>query len=312
MERDPASKPRKERRPEWQCAVCSSRIWMTRETCRDCEKKRTATDVVIEGTSSTFPPQTPPQKQRTPVQAAEGAYKAACEAGMPQSLLDELLSQVEARKAERDAEKPIGTRLNSARARLQRATTRGAKAKAAMEEATEKFQEAMKELTEANAELQELMMGSIAPEASTGGSDVVFPMAAAMEQLLQTVERSWAPGMQQTDSLAEAVHNGRKVLEHVRKSKSKSPLRKEQELEPAGVPIPPIHHVISDTDTEMDDEATQNAGVKRPPHSIVDTLTCMAMTCWGRHVCAQTNLSSTTDDGENRRLPSGLCIFQNA
>ena len=122
----------------------------------------------------------------------------------------------------------------------------------------------MKELTEANAELQELMMGSVAPEASTGGSDVVFPMAAAMEQLLQTVERSWAPGVQQTDSLAEAVHNGRKVLEHVRKSKSNSPLRKEQELEPAGVPIPPIHHVISDTDTEMDDEATQCAGLKRP------------------------------------------------
>ena len=131
MERDPASKPRKERRPEWQCAVCSSRNWMTRETCRDCEKKRTATDVVIEGMSPTFPPQPPPQKQRTPVQAAEGAFRAACEAGLPQSLLDELLSQVEAPKAERDAEKPIGTRLNSARARLQRATTRGAKAKAA-------------------------------------------------------------------------------------------------------------------------------------------------------------------------------------
>ena len=70
--------------------------------------------------------------------------------------------------------------------------------------------------------------------------------------------------MQQTDSLAEAVQNGRKVLEHVRKSKSKSPLRKQQEMEPAAVPIPPIHHVISESDTEMDDELTQNAGLKRP------------------------------------------------
>ena len=145
---------------------------------------------MIEGTSLAFQPQPPPQNPKTPVQAAEGAYKAACEAGMPQSLLDELQSQIEARKAERDAEKPIGTKLNSARARLQRATTRGAKAKAAMEEATEKFQEAMKELTEANTELQELMAGSIAPEASTGGLDVVSPISAAMEQLLQTVERS--------------------------------------------------------------------------------------------------------------------------
>ena len=152
---------------------------MTRETCRDCEKKRTATDAVIEGTNMAFP-LPPQQKSKPPVQAAEGAYRAVCEAGLPQGLLDELLGQIEARKAERDAEKPIGTKLNSARARLQRATTRGARAKAAMEEAKEKFHEAMKELTEANTELQELMAGSISIEVSTewfrrglpnGGSD---------------------------------------------------------------------------------------------------------------------------------------------
>ena len=133
-----------------------------------------------------------------------------------------------------------------------------------MEEAKEKFHEAVKELTEANTELQELMAGPIALEVSIGGLDVVSPMAAAMEQLLQTVERSWAPGMQQTDSLAEAVQNGRKGLENVRRSKSKSPVRKQQATEPAAVPIPPIHHVISESDTEMDDEGTQNAGMKRP------------------------------------------------
>ena len=47
-------------------------------------------------------------KPRTLVQATEGPYKVACEAGMPQSPLDELLNQIEARKVERDAEKPIG------------------------------------------------------------------------------------------------------------------------------------------------------------------------------------------------------------
>ena len=30
------------------------------------------------------------------------------------------------------------------------------------------------------------------------------------------------------------------------------------------MPIPPIHHVVSESDTEMDDEGTQNAGMKRP------------------------------------------------
>ena len=102
LEGDPTSTPRKEHRPEWQCAVCSSRNWMTRETCRDCEKKRTPTD------SPALPPQPPTPKPRTPLWAAEGAYNVACEAGMPQSPLDELLNQIEARKVERDAEKPIG------------------------------------------------------------------------------------------------------------------------------------------------------------------------------------------------------------
>ena len=101
------------------------------------------------------------RKLKTPVKPAEGAYKAVCEGRLAQSLLDELHNQLEARKAERGAEKPIGTKLNSDRARLQRATTRGAKAKTAM-----------KELTEANTELQELTAGSIVPEVSTDGSDV--------------------------------------------------------------------------------------------------------------------------------------------
>ena len=84
------------------------------------------------------PSQPPVQKPKTLVQAAEGAYKAASEAGLPPTVLSELHAELEARKAERDAEKPIATKLNSARAGLQKATTKGAKAKSALEEATEK------------------------------------------------------------------------------------------------------------------------------------------------------------------------------
>ena len=110
--------------------------------------------------------------------------------GLPQTFLAELHAELEARKAERDAEKPIGTKLNSPRARLQRATTKGAKAKTALE-ATEKVP-GCDEGT--NTELQELMAGSIA-WVSTDGSDAVSRMAAAMEQLLLSVETClvWKP-----------------------------------------------------------------------------------------------------------------------
>ena len=148
-----------------------------------------------------------------------------------------------------------------------------------------------------------MMAGSIAPEASTGGFDVVSQMAASTEQLLQTVERSWASGTQQTDSLAEAVQNGRKVLEHVRQSKSKSPLRKTQELEPAAVPIPPIHYTISESDTEMDDEATQAAGQKRPVDMADDLHKAIEE---ARKVLPDLPMSAEAHDAASRRRPRSL------
>ena len=94
-DRDPWLK--RERRPEWQCSVCNSRNWLTRETGQDCEKQRRTTDVVIGALEPAFPPQPPVQRPKMAVQAAEGAYKAACEAGLPKTLLSELHAELEAR-----------------------------------------------------------------------------------------------------------------------------------------------------------------------------------------------------------------------
>ena len=120
LDRDPTAMPRKERQPEWPCAVCSSRNWMTSASCRDCEKRRTPSDVVITGTGPAFPPQprvcwTNCSTDRSPRSRA-GRGKADW-------------NQAQFGTCETPTRDDAGS----------------------MEEATEKYQEAMKELTEARS-----------------------------------------------------------------------------------------------------------------------------------------------------------------
>ena len=53
----------------------------SRDLPRPREEAHSKTDAVIEGTSPAFPPQPPQQTSKTPVQAAEGAYRAALRGG---------------------------------------------------------------------------------------------------------------------------------------------------------------------------------------------------------------------------------------
>ena len=125
---------KKQHRPELQCLVSRELLRLREETpgLGHCDRGFRC------GVSSTA------AGAETEVQAAEGSLQSSVRSRLPQSLLAELIAELEARKADSREAHRNQAQLGASKA----SAGHDVKAKTALEEATEKYQDVMKELTE--------------------------------------------------------------------------------------------------------------------------------------------------------------------
>ena len=185
------------------------------------------TDVALPGTQPA-PKRAPTSSERTTggsgtgdhlaLKKAEAALTAAQEADLPQSFIDELAQEVQSRRKEREQQKPIGARLDSASAATKRA-------KASWEKARTKFQEAEAGVAAAadvlvNAlEMERTLREQARNECTKEDNETENRMTAAelhevLRNVIDSVEKAWPPGAQTTAGLQEAVAVARATLQH--------------------------------------------------------------------------------------------------
>ena len=184
-------------------------------------------DVALPGTQPA-PKRAPTSSERTTggsgtgdhlaLKKAEAALTAAQEADLPQSFIDELAQEVQSRRKEREQQKPIGARLDSASAATKRA-------KASWEKARTKFQEAEAGVAAAadglvNAlETERTLWEQARNECTKEDNETENRMTAAelhevLRNVIDSVEKAWPPGTQTTAGLQEAVAVARATLQH--------------------------------------------------------------------------------------------------
>ena len=239
---------------EWECKQCGKCNFMDRTSCRLCARQRQEDDVVIAGESDEILPGTQPAPKRAPTHSerttsasgtgdfsalrkAEAALTAAQEADLPQSFIDELAQEVQSRRKEREQQKPIGARLDSASAATKRA-------KAAWEKARTKYQEAEAGVAAAadvlvNAlQTERALREQARSECTKEDTENANRMTAAelhevLRNVIDSVEKAWPPGAQAAAGLQEAVSVARATLQQTATKTSNSTHEKPQQTHKA-------------------------------------------------------------------------------
>jgi hypothetical protein len=176
---------------QWVCTGCNLLNWPSRKRCRECKTRRTNTDPrewALQGGRASSPPTrhrrrdgerereraaspfTPPQARpasrdarradpsgSAPLGSKVGALKDALAAlraaAAPDTVLAPLLAELARLEAAAQTARPIGQRLDAARAALRKATSREEAAESALEAAKEKATRAAEEKVARAAEL---------------------------------------------------------------------------------------------------------------------------------------------------------------
>ena len=200
----------RERKPEWQCTACGTKNFMDRTCCRRCAVSGQPGSAQVAsslagtvqgkeartGQRGTLQPRLPPgsvwaspaRKEMPPrtlaakATALDQALAAAWAAGASQDALAALRTDVAGAKQEAADTRPLGARLDSARAKVLRAATKASAAEEAVRQAVERQQAASVQQEEAQAELNSLLA-----QMPGDGEPAILQGARA---LLQALEQS--------------------------------------------------------------------------------------------------------------------------
>ena len=221
----PRPTERKPRKPEWRCPACSTTNFMDRASCRWCSAARAAgpatTAAAGSGGNASKPqgiqqgaqqPRLPagsvwantPGKQqhqqqqapRTPaakVAALEQALGAARSAGASQDALSALEAEVAGARQKAADTRPLGARLDSARAKEKRMAAKVAAAEEAMQQALENQRVAVAQHEEAQAELNLLLAAQVPGDGESAMQQSARALLQALEQSSLVAHGSTVP-----------------------------------------------------------------------------------------------------------------------
>ena len=193
---------------EWQCSKCIVKNFMDRTHCRGCGKQRGQGDAILRGNQNLTNlghgvPKTGPGNQHgsqpaSELQAAQAVLASAQSAGFPAEILQMLQAEVEQKRKAKSDSRPLGARIDSAKARVARAANALEKSAKLLATATERVESAERECSEADAELVRLtaeaadsadFMDATEEAQITAKED----MGKALFAVLQAVEQTWVP-----------------------------------------------------------------------------------------------------------------------
>ena len=157
-----------QRKPEWRCMGCDTMNFMSRPCCRRCgtsmsspaasgakQPKKAPDQKQPTAASSRQAPAGPP-KPAARVAALERAAAAAREGDAPVEAREAIERELAAAKAEVASARPLGARLDSARASVRRAKAKVETTEAALAKAKAQHEEAIQSVSRAEDELKAL------------------------------------------------------------------------------------------------------------------------------------------------------------
>ena len=172
MERPGAVAPKEGgRKPEWICKACGISNFMDRQCCRRCQGSRSSNPMVGKqaGVGERSAPASGPRlpansvwadpEPKTPAARAVALERAAATAraaGASDAAAQVLAAEAAEAKKEAVSNKPLGARIDSARARLRKADARLASSREALESAKALHADACSQRDQASAELEAL------------------------------------------------------------------------------------------------------------------------------------------------------------
>ena len=222
-----------QRLEEWECCTCGVRNYLDKPRCRGCSKGvHQGADIFINsfGKIASWPKTTQvlahrpslanPQESSTQkagaLQQARQQLQQARSAQFPEDVISMLQTRVAGLERVQKAAKPLGQRLDSARADLAKAVSKAEKAETQLEKARDRFTEAQEELMTAHALFITLSQETAAqPPCLSGEAQFTSQLVASLESLMQTVESSWTPNPSQPppDRLVNAIQESRSILQ---------------------------------------------------------------------------------------------------
>ena len=254
-----------------QCRRCSKPLDMTKDGYIDETGKRTwwptellaPADHFSAGFAKRPPRHTVSPPPGKPLSAKE-QLKRATESGLDEWILDELRGQIAADEEQARQQRPLGQRLDNARASLKKAVERAEKAEDAVEAAQRQLEEAAEDVNQWHAQVQAFTVEA----ACTGEMNDMAPIAETMELLARAVESTWLAQHPQgcgasaiPKSLNDALNATRECLAQLR-----GPPREEEQRREAVQ----VKQEADDDDgsVRMSDECTQKEpGVELKPEA---------------------------------------------
>ena len=256
----------RKQKPEWQCLRCTTMNFMDRNRCRWCGYLSPVAQAAPTPSVQTPPPRDNVQAQRLPpgsawangsphqsqrferpkanakVKALEKAVEVAREAGATEDAIATLLGDIEAAKQEVADTRPLGARLDSARAQLAKAEAKVLAAEAAVAQAIERCNEAKAWRENAAASWSRLQQ-EVPRE-----SFCLEPLVQGARNLLAQLEQSWVADPS-TGQMPERILAGMKELHDALAASAPEQLPNMDTSSPAG----------DDTSPEASQGAEQHA-----------------------------------------------------
>ena len=198
-----------QRQPQWQCAKCYTRNFLSKDNCRECGKvKELQKDSYVDerGLIAPWPRQSgggmtfraasrPASTAKRPAQVIAQTRHQLAQArglGMPRDCIRVLECKVMKEEAEMKQAQPMGQRMDQARARFRRAVEAGEKAQKAMLKAQANFEQAQQEVVQAQLDLHKLMQE--APLPVIPAPQVNVNLVKSLEALTGLVEKKVESG----------------------------------------------------------------------------------------------------------------------
>ena len=219
------------RAPEWQCAACRTRSFLSRDTCRGCSKQRDMKqdEYINEWSQSVAYPQQggcpsrnssgeaahPGNKPKGPAQAlalARQQLEQARASALPEACFRTLENEVQQQKTAMKQAQPLGQKMDQARARFRRAVESEEKAMQALQKAQKNFEEAQQEVMQAKTDLDLLVQE--APLSVMPVPQVNVSLVRTLEALTGIIENLWtADAGQPPEHLTHAIQESRQILQ---------------------------------------------------------------------------------------------------
>lgn len=184
----------KHQKPEWECSACTTPNFLDRTQCRRCKQPRNSGAEECAQAVPASGPRLPPGsvwadvEPKTPAARAAALEKAAVAAkaaGASEAVAEALAADVAEARKKAVSSKPLGARIDSARARLRRTESKLTSSREALERAQATYAEACAHRDTANADLQALEKECAVRGTSTPDGRISNVLSGAKELLLK-------------------------------------------------------------------------------------------------------------------------------